>query len=102
MSDTTATTAGGAPRARTPLKHPDHAIAADPVDAPTLAEFVNDAPRTEAWVRVVFGALVPAIAALYAPKGLQLALFAVTGAMFLAGLVMLVRQERGRPAPSRD
>ena len=102
MSESTASTAGAAPRARTPLKHPDHSSAADPVDAPTLAEFVNDAPRTEAWVRVVFGALVPAIAALYAPRGLQLALFAVTGAMFLTGLVMLIRQERGRTAPRRD
>ena len=102
MSDSTATTAAVAPRARTALHHPDQGTTTESADASARAESVNEAPRTEAWVRVVFAAMIPAIAGLYVPKGFQLALFAITGAMFLAGVAMLVRQERGRAAPHRD
>jgi hypothetical protein len=102
MPESTATTAAGASRARTPLHHPDHGTTTETADASARAASLNEAPRTEAWVRVVFAAMIPAIAGLYVPKGFQLVLFAITGAMFLAGVAMLVRQERGRTAPHRD
>src|SRR4051812_16778365 len=105
MSQTT--TDDAARRARTPLAHPDHAAAAGGTtlarDVTTSAAYGATATdtrdhRIEPWVKFMLGAVVPAFAAMYVPHAIKLALFAMTGAMFVAALVMLVRQEQRRGA----
>ena len=53
-------------------------------------------PATERWVQVLFAALVPGIGAIWAPPAWRLPLLAVAALTAVAGVVLLVRQERGR------
>ena len=103
MNDSIAHTKG---RARVPLAHPDHATHVAHADADTtiVPRLAPDAGAhgVEPWAKLLLLSLVPAIAALYVPHAVKLALFAVTGVLFIAAMVLLVRQERDRPAPRRD
>ncbi len=51
-------------------------------------------PRTESWVRVLFVAFLPVVAALFAPEAARIALLAVGGIAFLVGFVLMIRQSR--------
>ena len=91
-STTTAAAEKRAPRAS--LVHPDHATR-----TPARDTTAADArPVMEPWVKPLLAALVPAIAAFFVPHTIKLALFAVSGLLFVAGLVLMVRQERGHGA----
>jgi len=51
-------------------------------------------PKTESWVRVMFLAFLPVVAALFAPEAARIPLMAVAGIAFLVGFVLMVRQSR--------
>ena len=54
----------------------------------------SSVPKTESWVRVMFLAFLPVLAALFAPEAARIALLAVGGVAFVVGFVLMVRQSR--------
>lgn len=51
-------------------------------------------PKTERWVMIMAWSFAPAVAALFVPQSLRLPLFAVSGAVFLASFVLMIRQAK--------
>jgi hypothetical protein len=56
----------------------------------------SDAPGVEPWLKISLTAFVPLVLAFYLPDEWQTALFVAGGLLVLAGIVALVRQERGK------
>lgn len=56
----------------------------------------SEAPRLEPWLGVSLLAIVPMIVAFAIPKEYVLHAAAVSGVVFIVGLVMMVLQERNR------
>jgi len=59
-------------------------------------ETTESAPGVEPWLKISLVAFVPLVLAFYLPDEWQLLLFAAGGLLVVAGIVALVRQERGR------
>ena len=51
-------------------------------------------PKTEPWVPMMGGAFAPAVAALFVPGSLRLPLFVVSGVIFIASIVVMIRHAR--------
>jgi hypothetical protein len=51
-------------------------------------------PKTERWVIMMAWAFAPAVAALFVPQSLRVPLFAISGAVFLASFVLMIRHAR--------
>ena len=58
-------------------------------------------PKTERWVIMMAWALPPAVAALFVPQSLRVPLFAISGVIFLASFVLMIRQARREPDERR-
>jgi hypothetical protein len=56
----------------------------------------------EPWLKVSFLALLPLIVAFYVPETWQLYLFVAGGLLVVVGIVLLIRQERGKTADRHD
>ena len=100
MSDATTSAAH---RARAPHTHPDHGatIAESPSRESTARTSAHESHAhqshaIEPWARVLLAALVPAIGAIYLPAAFRIPLFVLTGLLFIAGVVMLGKQESTR------
>ena len=100
MTDMTSTV-----RTRSRLTHPDSAPDAPaaranttPADAPATH---HASPGAERWLRVVAAACVPAVASIFAPERWRLPLVGAAALLFVAALVMLAVQERGRATGTR-
>ena len=63
--------------------------------APVARSAAQDSHAFEPWAKILLAALVPAIGAIYAPAAFKLPLLALTGVLFVVGVVMLGKQERG-------
>ena len=61
----------------------------------------SDAPKFEPWLAVMLLAIVPMLAALAVSREFVLHLTAVSSILFVAGIGMLVVQERRRLAPGK-
>lgn len=61
-----------------------------------IAHEHHSVPRAEPWLLVVLSSFVPTFAALALTGALRFALLAAAGALFIAGAVMLVRQEAAK------
>lgn len=55
-------------------------------------------PKTERWLIVMACSFLPVIAALFLPQAVRIPLVAVAGAIFIAGVVLMVRQSRQSPS----
>ena len=71
----------------------------DQQDAPVLLD--DRTPKMEPWLWVLLASAASALVALYVPRPMRPALFVVTGALMLAGFVMLFVQERRSVARRR-
>jgi hypothetical protein len=56
-----------------------------------------EAPKTERWLIVMACSFVPVIAALFLPQAVRIPLVALSGAIFIAGLVLMIRHSRQSP-----
>lgn len=56
----------------------------------------TDAPRSERWLAVTASSVIPASAALLSPSQLFIPLCVTSAFLFVAGLVILMRQESRR------
>jgi hypothetical protein len=66
----------------------------DPRDV--MNEESPDTSGVEPWIKISMAAFVPLVLAFYLPDEWQPLLFVAGGLLVLAGIVALVRQERGK------
>jgi hypothetical protein len=55
-------------------------------------------PKTERWLVVMACSFLPVISALFLPQAVRIPLVAVAGAIFIVGVVLMIRQSRQSPA----
>ena len=92
-------TASEAPPSRRRARAPEADEAGGEDFAPVHLD--DRTPRMEPWLWVLLASAAPALVALYVPHAMRPALFVVTGALMLAGFVMLFVQERRSAARRR-
>jgi hypothetical protein len=54
----------------------------------------HEIPSFQPWLRVTCAAFIPVLLAFVLPRGYVYILFGITGALMIAGVVMLIKQER--------
>lgn len=83
----------------------DRAPAVEDAQPHGPAPIGDDVPRMEPWLWVVLSATVPVMLAFLLPRSALLGSFAASGILVVAGILMLVVQERrkgGRSTPAGD
>jgi hypothetical protein len=60
----------------------------------------DDVPRSDRWLAVTASSVIPASVALLTPSQLFIPLCVTSAFLFVAGLVILIRQESRRPRTS--